>query len=84
LSGTNATKLKKGFKILYNTTINQYLRNERLNRAKILLAEENLSIKEISEEVGYSNKSIFSKRFKEKFGVLPSTFLRRYKADNNR
>ena len=81
LSGTNATKLKKGFKLLYGKTINQYLRNERLNHAKILLAEDNLSIKEISEAVGYTNKSIFSKRFKEKFGVLPSTFLNRYKPD---
>ena len=79
LSGTNATKLKKGFRHLYEMTINQYLRNERLNHAKILLAEENLSIKEVAEAVGYTNKSIFSKRFKEKFGVLPSAFLNRYK-----
>ena len=82
LSGTNATKLKKGFKRLYDKTINEYLRNERLTQAKILLAEENLSIKEISEAVGYTNKSIFSKRFKEKFGVLPSTFLNRYKSEH--
>lgn len=79
LSGTNATKLKKGFKRLYNMTINQYLRNERLKFAKILLAEENLTIKEVAECAGYANKSIFSKRFKEKFGVLPSAFLNRYK-----
>jgi AraC-like DNA-binding protein len=81
LSGTNATKLKNGFKLLYDKTINHYLRNERLNKAKILLAEDNLSIKEISEAVGYTNKGIFSKRFKEKFGVLPSTFLGRYKSN---
>ncbi|QGY47683.1 helix-turn-helix domain-containing protein [Maribellus comscasis] len=80
LTGTNATKLKKGFKRLYDMTINQYLRNKRLNYAKILLAEENLTIKEVAENVGYSNKSIFSKRFKEKFGVLPSVFLNRYKS----
>ncbi len=79
LTGTNATKLKKGFKRLYEMTINQYLRNERLNHAKLLLAEENLSIKEVAESVGYKNKSVFSKRFKEKFGVLPSAFLNRYK-----
>ena len=82
LTGTNATKLKRGFKVLYHTTINQYLRNERLNKAKLLLAEENLSIKEIAEAVGYSSKSVFSKRFKEKFGVLPRTFLNRYKNSN--
>lgn len=78
-SGTNATKLKIGFKRLYDMTIHQYLRNERLKYAKILLAEENLTIKEVAEKVGYSNKSIFSKRFKEKFGVLPRAFLNRYK-----
>ena len=78
-TGTNPTKLKKGFKRLFELTINEYLRNERLNQAKLLLAEENLSIKEVSELVGYSNKSVFSKRFKEKFGVLPSRFMQRYK-----
>ena len=84
LAGTNSTKLKKGFKLIYSKTISQYLRNERLNRAKLLLAEDGLSIKEISEEVGYTNKSIFSKRFKEKFGVLPSTFLNRYKQNHEK
>lgn len=82
LTGTNPTKLKKGFKRLYDCTINEYLRNERLKKAKLLLAQESLSIKEISEVIGYKNKSVFAKRFKEKFGVLPSTFMNRYKSES--
>jgi AraC-like DNA-binding protein len=81
MSGTNQNKLKSGFRRLFDKSIGEVLRDERLNQAKILLAEENLNVKEIAHQVGYSNKSAFAKRFKEKFGVVPSTFLKRYKAD---
>ena len=81
LVGTNETKLKKGFKKLYGKTIYNYLRHERLNRAKVLLAEEQLSVKEVAEAVGYTNRSAFARRFREKFGVLPGKFLKKYKGD---
>jgi len=77
--GTNTTKLKQGFKKMFGKTVGTFIRDERLNKAKMLLAEENKSVKEIATELGYANKSAFSKRFKEKFGVLPSTFMKRYK-----
>ncbi len=79
LTGTNENKLKKGFKKLYDKSIGGVLRDERLMHAKMLLIDENKSIKEIADAVGYSSKSSFSKRFKLKFGVVPSEFLNRYK-----
>lgn len=78
LTGTNTSKLKWGFKKLFDKTVGEVLRDERMNHAKILLAEENMNIKEIAEAVGYSNKSAFSKRFRERFGVLPRDFMKRY------
>lgn len=77
--GTNQNKLKKGFRRMFEKSVGDLLRDERLNHAKILLAEENLSVKEIAEAVGYRNKSAFTKRFKEKFGIVPSAFLNRYR-----
>ena len=73
--GTNETKLKKGLKILYGKTFGDILRNERLNQAKALLETNEMSIKEVALKCGYLSGSIFAKRFKEKFGVLPKNYL---------
>ena len=73
--GLNRNKLQGGFKALYGMTINRYLRDVRLRRAKMLLTEDSYSIAEVSDEVGYFNSSQFSRRFREKYGLLPSTYV---------
>jgi YesN/AraC family two-component response regulator len=49
-----------------------YLINIRLNRAKELLEEGQLSIKAIAKFVGYEDAYYFSKLFKKHFGIPPS------------
>jgi len=71
--GINQQKLKNGFKTVFNVTIRKYLINLRLEVA-IQLFSEDLTVKEIAEKVGYTNSSYFSKRFKEKYGVLPTDY----------
>lgn len=73
--GLNQQKLKKGFKDLYQKTIRQFLREERLERASVLILRNEMNIGAVAEEVGYQNKSHFAKRFKERYGVLPKDFL---------
>ena len=75
--GINTTKLKQGFKILYNQTINEYLRDKRLAVAKEYVLEGRWSIKQVSEKVGYKNYAYFSSRFKERYGAVPSEYLKR-------
>ncbi|MEZ4883567.1 MAG: AraC family transcriptional regulator [Chitinophagales bacterium] len=77
LAGINQQKLKQGFKLVFGTTINRYLRNYRMSKAKILLLEGSFNIGEISEKVGYSNASHFSKCFKEKYGVQPKEYAKK-------
>lgn len=74
-AGINQQKLKTGFKVVFETTINKYLRNERLELASILLLQ-GYSVRETSNEVGYSNQSHFAGRFREKYGVLPKDYLK--------
>jgi AraC family transcriptional regulator, transcriptional activator of the genes for pyochelin and ferripyochelin receptors len=76
LTGTNENKLKKGFKLLYNTSINKLLQNERLSKAKLLIAEENYPIREIARMVGYKHSGHFTSKFKKKFGVLPKEYIK--------
>ncbi len=77
LTGTNENKLKKGFRLLYNTSINKLLQNERLSKAKLLIAEESYPIKEIARMVGYKHSGHFTAKFRKKFGVLPKEYIKR-------
>lgn len=72
--GLNQNKLKLGFKQVFGRTINSTLIRMRLEKAKLLIVANDLSIHEIAEEVGYQNKSFFTRKFKERYGMLPSEF----------
>jgi AraC-like DNA-binding protein len=74
--GLNENKLKKGFMLLYKTSINKLLQNERLSRAKLLIAEEIYPIKDIAKMVGYKHSGHFTSKFKKKFGVLPKDYIK--------
>ncbi len=51
-----------------------FIRNIRLQRAAALLLEEELSISEIAEKVGFSSSSYLSKCFQEMYGCRPSEY----------
>ena len=51
-----------------------YLKNIRMDEAKKLLAETELKVNEISQQVGYDNVKHFMKTFKAMTGVAPSEF----------
>lgn len=72
--GTNETKLKTGLKKMYGKTFSEILLNERLHLAKLLIEENKLSVKEVAHSCGYKSASMFSVRFKERFGILPSQY----------
>ena len=52
----------------------KYLTNLRIDRAKYLLANTDLSIGEIAKEVGYNTQAYFSKQFNSITNMLPSTY----------
>ncbi|MBN1532425.1 MAG: helix-turn-helix transcriptional regulator [Spirochaetes bacterium] len=73
----NTNKLKYGFKELFGYSVFAYLREERLNRAKILLEEGSYTVTETANLVGYSNLSHFAYAFKKRFGINPGSLLKR-------
>ena len=60
------------FKNETGTSLQQYLIHERLENAKQLMINTNLSLKEISEKTGFDSSFYFSKVFKNKMGYPPS------------
>jgi AraC-like DNA-binding protein len=73
---TNQTKLKSGFKELFNTSIHQLYNDERLNRARLLIAHTNIPLKNIASVAGFSTYPNFSRAFKIKFGCSPTAIQR--------
>ena len=77
LCATNETKLKSIFKKRYKTTIYTYVQTLRLQKANLLLREQNMTIGEIAREVGYKHQGHFSKLFFEHYGVYPKELLKK-------
>ena len=70
----NSMKLKKSFKALYGKPIFEYLLKERMARAKQLLQESDLAVREIGQMVGYSRPGNFSSAFNQYFNRSPREF----------
>lgn len=70
--GMNSSDLKKGFRLLYDTSIARYSRKFRLEMARDLLENSSLSIAHIALEIGFANPSQFARAFRQQFGQNPS------------
>lgn len=66
------------FKNTFHMTFKKYLLQQRMEKAKRLLEEGNVSIGSICEQVGISNPSYFSHLFKQYTGRLPSEYKKEY------
>nr|WKN37556.1 AraC family transcriptional regulator [Tunicatimonas sp. TK19036] len=75
--GLNDFKLKKGYKQLFQATVYEHVRAERLYQAQQLIAQGKWDIGEVVQKVGYTNKSHFSARFEERFGMKPKEYQKR-------
>ncbi|MGD9211409.1 MAG: AraC family transcriptional regulator [Desulfobacteraceae bacterium] len=69
-------KLNFCFREVYGTTIFDYLREMRLDKAKSLLEEGHMNVTEVAYEVGYSSLSHFAKAYKNYHGIAPGNYLR--------
>lgn len=71
IAGINEFKLKQGFKEIFKNTVFGYLSDYKLMKAKELLADRQMDIKCIADELGYSSVQHFSTAFNKKFGISP-------------
>ncbi len=62
------------FKQTFKMTFKQYLLQRRMELAKLLLSDGQMSISRICEQVGIGDPSYFSRLFKQYTGMLPSEF----------
>ena len=74
VSGFSEYHFMKCFKKHIGMTCIEYINAYRLGKAAELLLDTDMSIMDVSLEVGFNNVSYFNKLFKSKFSVTPKEF----------
>ena len=70
----SASRFRHLFKEETGRTINEFLRERRLERAEFLLRTTFLTIKEVLSEAGVSSMSHFVTYFKKRYGMTPTAY----------
>ena len=73
-AGVSSFYLSKLFKEEKGETFINYISDKRLEKSRQLLEQTELSIKEITAEVGYNDQNYFSRIFKSKYGLSPKEY----------
>ena len=72
--GLTTTYVCTLFKNETQITINQYISDYRIERAKRLLEDPRNKISDIAEKIGYADSNYFGKSFKKLVGLTPSEY----------
>ena len=73
-AGTSRTGLQRMFKLHQHESIHEFLQRTRLDRARQLLCDERLAIKEVAARLGFSSEFYFSRFFRKRSGMSPRQF----------
>ena len=72
--GLNRNKLNNGFREVFGETVFAWLRRERLEKARMLLQDENFNVTQIAHSLGFSSHSHFTNLFRRQFGLTPRRY----------
>ena len=76
-AGMSPKKLQLGFKVLYSKSVNEYVRQLKLEISRDYIKNTNDSISEIVYKIGLKSRSYFSKIFFERYGILPTEYRKK-------
>jgi AraC-like DNA-binding protein len=74
LASLSVSSFKREFSRIYGDSPAHYLKKKKLQRAEELLLVSELRISDIAFDCGFNEVAHFSKSFKEKHGVSPTTY----------
>lgn len=72
LVGTNEFNLKRDFKTLFGKSVYAYLNQHKMEQAKTMLIDGDVTVAEISKKMGYKYATHFTSAFKKHFNFLPN------------
>lgn len=70
--GYSPNYIQKLFKAKWNCTPIEYLKQTRLNAARLLLQQKRWQISEVAAMCGFAYVNYFSKCYRRRFGIMPS------------
>ncbi|MCY9672242.1 AraC family transcriptional regulator [Bacillus pumilus] len=76
MAGISANHYSELFKKHFNVSVTDYITKKRMARAKQLMEKGNAKLKDIALEIGYQDPYYFSRIFKKKTGMTPSTYMK--------
>ena len=79
LVGYTEYYLTEKFKKETGQSVNSYIRYVKVERAKVLLESTDLSIKELSERLGFNTVNYFIQCFRDTTGYTPAQYRKRFK-----
>jgi AraC family transcriptional regulator len=79
LCGIGSRHLRRLFKDTTERTIYEYARSVWVAKAKALLSDTNIPLKEISSQLGFSDPTSFSIAFRRAAGEAPKTFRQQFR-----
>lgn len=78
LAGLSSTHFNRRFRQLLRVTPTEYLRSVRIQAAQGLLTKTSRTLAEIAVDVGFTDQSHLSKRFREVTGMTPAAWRKRF------
>lgn len=73
----SVSKLRRDFKTETGISIGKFINDMVFFKAKQLLCRKDLSIAQISQELGFCDQFYFSKRFKQIFSITPTEYRKK-------
>lgn len=73
-SGLSPTKLQNGFRLMHDTTVNNYIKQVRVKLAEHLLTTTDMNVSEVVYSIGFTSRSYFSKIFRAKYQCSPREY----------
>lgn len=82
LCSLSQSHLARSFKLATGWPIHQYIARERLNTAKKLLAQQQLSCEDVAQRLGFKSPGYFSTAFRRMTGKTPTEYRRQVLGKN--
>jgi YesN/AraC family two-component response regulator len=79
--GLSRMQLYRKLKSIRGLNANEFIREYRIKKAAQLMGTTELNVSEILFEVGFSNRSYFTKCFKKLLGVTPREYIKKMESE---
>ena len=73
--GISASHLSHFFSERMNTNFRRFINAMRIERARLLMRDPNLTLTDICDQCGYTNMRTFRRAFQQEMGILPSEHM---------